>query len=182
MATDDTQPATLAHDLLVDGFERVHEEFPQVVERLSVAELCWRPDADANSVGWLLWHLTRVQDDHMAGLAGALGDPCDQVWSRWRDQFDLPYDPDDIGYGQTSEQVGAFTVKSPAQLTKYHEGVHELTLEVLGRLKAEDYTRVVDENFDPPVTAAARLVSVLNDITAHIGQAAYVKGMLLRTH
>ena len=38
--------------------------------------------------------------------------------------------------------------------------------------------RIVDERWDPPVTLGARLVSVVNDDTQHVGQAAYVKGLL----
>ena len=41
-----------------------------------------------------------------------------------------------------------------------------------------DLDRVVDLNWDPPVTLGVRLVSVINDDLQHGGQAAYVRGML----
>lgn len=171
---------SLATDLLLDAFERVHEEIPQILDGLSVEDLLWRPDADANSIGWLIWHLTRVQDDHLVGVARECGRPREQVWPSWRARFDVPYDVADIGYGHTTEDVAAFGLDDPALLTGYHAEVHALTTEVLRQLQPEDYRTVVDTSWTPHVTAASRLVSVVNDVTAHVGQAAYLKGLLER--
>lgn len=175
MATDNP-----VRDLLLDAFERVHEEIPQIVEGLSPEQLLWRPDAEANSIAWLVWHLARVQDDHLAGLSTACGRTREQRWQTWASRFDLPYDHEDVGYGHDADQVAAFTVADPALLTGYHADVHALTAEILDELGPEDLGRVVDENWDPPTTAAVRLVSVVNDITAHTGQAAYLAGLLRR--
>lgn len=161
------------NDLLLDAFERVAELVPATVADLSVDDLLWRPDPHANSIGWLVWHLARVEDDHVAGLAGS-----SQLWTQsWRDRFDLPYPATAIGYGQSADEVGAFTVASPDLLTGYYGAVHERTVAVVSALSDDDFVRVVDENYDPPVTAAVRLVSVVNDITQHVGQAAYVRGL-----
>lgn len=170
----------LARSLLVDAFERVRDEVPQVLDGLAPADATWRPDPDANPIGWLVWHLARVQDDHLAALSGACGRPRPQVWDTWRARFDLPYPPTAIGYRHTSDEVGAFAVADVALLTGYHADVHALTCDVLHELTGDDYARVVDDSWDPPVTAAARLVSVVNDTTAHVGQAAYVRGLLAR--
>lgn len=165
------------HDILRDAFGRVHEELPAVLDGLDADELLWRPDPDANPVAWLVWHLTRVQDDHLAGVGET-----EQVWMSqgWAGRFGLPYPDSAIGYGQSSEDVGAFVLPDAALLTGYHAATHELTLRVLDGLDDEGLARVVDRRWDPPVTAAARLVSVVNDITQHLGQAAYVRGLLER--
>ncbi len=170
-------PTITAVDLLRDAFGRIHEELPAVVADLSPEELLWRPDAEANPVAWLVWHLSRVQDDHLAALSGA-----DQVWTAagWADRFGLPYPLADIGYGQSAEDVGAFAVTDPELLTGYHADVHRLTLSVLDGEEARGLGRVVDDRWDPPVTAAARLVSVVSDISQHVGQASYVRGLLER--
>lgn len=172
--------SALGRALLIDAFERVRNEVPTVVEGLSLEQLVWRPDAQANPIAWLIWHLARVQDDHLAALSDACGRPRDQVWQVWRESFGLPYDAGDIGYGHTSEDVGRFAVEDPGLLTGYHSDVHQLSIEVITQLTAQDYERVVDESWDPPVTAAQRCTSVVHDITAHVGQAAYVKGLLER--
>lgn len=166
---------TSATDILRDAFGRVHEELPEVLSGLTPDELRWRPHPDANPIGWLVWHLTRVQDDHLAGV-GTL----DQVWTArgWAERFALPYDTSAIGYGHSSAEVAAFAVPDVALLLEYHEETHRATLLILDTLDDAGYARIVDESWDPPVTAAVRLVSVVNDITQHLGQAAYVRGLL----
>lgn len=162
----------LTSALLVDSFERVRVGVAEVTEGLDQAQLRYRVGPAANPIGWLVWHLSRVQDDHLAELAGV-----QQVWPRWRDRFDLPYDADATGYGQSSDEVSRVDV-SPELLVGYHAEVHDLTLRYLESLSAEELQRVVDERWDPPVTAAVRLVSVIGDCLQHLGQAAYVRGLL----
>lgn len=166
-----------ATQLLIDAFRRVHEDVPTVVRGLSTRELSWRPDADANPIGWLVWHLARVQDSHLTDLVAA-----PQVWEEggWAERFALPYSPSDIGYGQSSQQVGQFLLHDPSLLLDYCEAVQAMTTPILVGLPDEDHGRVIDESWDPPVTIGVRLVSVVNDITQHVGQAAYVRGLVER--
>jgi hypothetical protein len=167
--------AAVTNGVLVDAFTRVRDQLPSQLDGLAPEDLVWRPGPDANPIGWLAWHLTRVQDDHLADLGGV-----EQVWtSGWSQRFALPYDERTIGYGQSSLEVGRFSVSDPALLTGYHAAVHELSLRVLEALREPaDYERIVDDRWDPPVTAAARIVSVIGDITQHLGQLAYVRGLL----
>ncbi len=122
---------------------------------------------------WLLWHTARVQDDHVAALADV-----PQAWREWAPRFDLPLDLEDFGYGHTDEQVDVVRVDDLALLDDYHQAVHRLTLQHVGGLDEAALDRVVDEHWDPPVTAGVRLVSVTGDCLQHLGQAAYVKGLL----
>lgn len=164
-------------ELLRDAYQRIHEELPALLRGLDAETLLWRPDADANPIGWLAWHLTRIQDDHLAGVG-----QCEQVWTAEGcvDRFGLPYPPHAHGYGQSSEEVGKFDVGDAELLIEYHDAVHDLTLRVLDGLDHEGYQRVVDEHWDPPVTAAVRLVSVIGDAQAHLGQIGYVRGLAER--
>jgi uncharacterized damage-inducible protein DinB len=167
---------TTANDLLIDGFDRVRESVASVVEGLTEDQLAARPDDEANSIAWLVWHLTRVQDDHLADAAGG-----EQLWTvgGWVERFGLPFDVGATGYGQAPEK--ASRVRAGAELlTAYHDAVHSSTVDYLSTLQDEDYARVVDERWDPPVTLAVRLLSVLNDTTQHVGQAAYVRGLVER--
>ena len=163
--------------VLEDGFERIHEGVPAVVDGLSVEGLLWRPDADANHIAWLVWHLARQQDEQLAHLADG-----PSAWSGggWADRFALPYPPRAHGYGMSSADVAAFTLSDPALLTGYHEAVHALTLDLLAALTTERLGEVVDTRWDPPVTVAVRIVSVLDDAAKHLGQAEYVRGLVLR--
>ena len=160
--------------LLTDAFDRIKQSVHNVVAELSDDQLSHRVDGRANSIAWLVWHLTRIQDDHVAGVAGH-----DQVWlaDGWHDRFGLPLDPHDHGYGHSSADVSS--VRASAQLlTGYHDAVHERTVAFLATLSGADLDRVVDEHWDPPVTLGVRLVSVVNDDMQHVGQAAFVRGLL----
>ncbi len=162
--------------LLVDSFGRVHEAVHEAVEGLTEDELAVRIDPDANSVAWLVWHLTRVQDDHLAGAFDG-----EQLWESdgWRDRFGLPFGKRATGYGQTSAQVGK--VRAPAELLLgYHDAVHERTLDLVRSLTNADLDRVVDAAWDPPVTLGVRLVSVIAEDLQHAGQAAFVRGVVER--
>ena len=161
-------------ELLSDAFERVHQTATAAVEALTDEQLADRPDPDANSIAWLVWHLARVQDDHVADVAGT-----EQVWTAqdFVGRFDLPFDSDATGYGMTSEEVGH--VRAGAELlTDYLDAVHEATKAYVATLAADDLDRVVDERWDPPVTLGVRLVSVVSDDLQHAGQAAYLRGLV----
>ncbi|WP_106396250.1 mycothiol transferase [Actinocorallia populi] len=163
-------------DLLIDAFGRVKESVQATVKGLDADALTYRPDEEANSIAWLIWHLTRVQDDHISEIIGA-----EQIWTSggWAERFRLPLDLHDTGYGHTPEQVAA--VKTDAEtLAGYHDAVHAQTEDFVQSVKEPELARIVDENWDPPVTMAVRLVSVIEDGLQHVGQAAYVRGMYER--
>jgi hypothetical protein len=164
-------------DLLADGFGRVRETVRGATSGLTEEELNARLDPEANSIAWLVWHLTRVQDDHVCAVAGV-----EQAYTArgWAKRFGLPFDDAAIGYGQSSADVAAVRVADPALLVDYYDDVHQQTLEYVRGLTPADLDRVVDEAWDPPVTLGVRLVSVLDDDIQHAGQAAFVRGVLER--
>ncbi|MGK4584810.1 mycothiol transferase [Kitasatospora sp. HPMI-4] len=168
---------TSATDLLADAFDRVREAVHEAVKGLTAAQLTERPDEKANSIAWLVWHLTRVQDDHLADAAGT-----EQLWTAdgWYDRFALPFPVSATGYGQSSDEVAAVRVNSRKLLTDYHDAVHQRTVAFVGGLRDADLRRVVDEAWTPPVTLAVRLVSVISDGLQHAGQAGYLRGLVRR--
>ena len=163
-------------ELLADAFERIKQNVHSAVEGLDEDDLSHRIDGRGNSIAWLVWHLARVQDDHVAGVAYR-----GQVWpDGWYDRFGLPLDPADHGYGHSADQVA--TVRVPGELLRaYHDAVYQRTLDYVRGIQDADLDRVVDTNWDPPVTLGVRLVSVVSDDLQHAGQAAYVKGLLLNS-
>ncbi|WP_406482716.1 DUF664 domain-containing protein [Streptomyces platensis] len=162
-------------DLLVDAFGRIRESVEDAVTGLDPDELGTRPEDGANSIGWLVWHLTRIQDDHLAGVAGT-----EQIWisDGWYDRFGLPFSPDDTGYGHSAKEVAAVRDLTDELLMGYHGAVHDNTVQYLAGVDDKDMKRVVDRAWTPPVTLGVRLVSVVADALQHAGQAAYVRGLL----
>jgi hypothetical protein len=163
-------------ELLADALGRVHEQIPGLVAGLSDDDLAWRPDPEANSIAWLVWHLTRIEDDHVAGVAGT-----EQVWiaDGWVDRFGLPFGRHEHGFSMSSADVGKVRVSGDL-LAGYHDAVATRTAAYVATLEPDDLDRVVDEAWDPPVTLGVRLVSVVNEVNAHLGQAQYVRGLLER--
>ena len=183
MGINGSDPEPSAIGMLRDGFTRVSEGIETLLENAEPRMLRFRASSSANPVAWLIWHLSRVQDDHFAFLAQAL-DPAsgtEQCWiaNDWVSRFNLPYRRLDTGFGHSSEQVGDFGMYDGAYLRGYHLDVHRQCLEILGTLRESDLGTVVDRRWDPPVTAAARLVSVLEETTAHLAQAEFGRGIYL---
>jgi len=165
--------ADAARGLLRDSFNRLIEHVVGLTDELSDEVSFFRPTPAANSIAWLIWHSARIQDVQLAHIAGV-----EQVWfsSGWVDRFALDLPPDAHGYGHTAEEVA--TVRAPADLLAgYYHAVHRMTLEYVAGVTAEELARVVDENWNPPVTASVRLVSIIDDCTQHLGQAAYIRGI-----
>ena len=100
--------------LLIDAHSRVRETVHAAVDGLSAEQRGARLDAEANSVAWLVWHLTRVQDDHVADVAGF-----EQVWTAeaFAGRFGLPLPVEDIGYGHSPDDVAAVRAARQAERT-----------------------------------------------------------------
>jgi hypothetical protein len=164
-------------ELLVDGFGRIRENVASVLDGLTPEQLAYLVAPGANPVSWLVWHLTRVQDDH---VAAAFSVP--QAWSAagWAARFGLPAGMMDHGFGHSAERVAtvAAATASAGLLTEYHEQVYAQTVKLVSEVSDADLDRVVDTRWTPHVTLAVRLVSVLDDDMQHVGQAAYVRGIL----
>jgi hypothetical protein len=163
-------------EVLLEAYERLPGLVEAAVHGLSAEQLTARLDPEANTIAWLIWHLTRVQDDHLAAAFGT-----EQVWTSqgWAERFALPFDISEHGYGHTSEQVAA--VRADADLLAgYFGAVHAQTRSLLATVTSDELDRVVDTSYDPPVTLGVRLVSVLEDDLQHVGQAALIRGVLDR--
>jgi uncharacterized damage-inducible protein DinB len=164
-------------ELLTDAFGRIREDVHGAVQGLTPEQLTVRLDERTNSIAWLVWHLTRIQDDHIANAA-----QIEQVWTSggWAERFALPFDASETGYGHSAADVAAVTVDSDRLLIDYHDAVHDQTIRFVERITEADLDRIVDEAWDPPVSLGVRIVSVINDNTQHAGQAAFVRGIILR--
>ena len=161
--------------LLDELFGRIAEHVHGAVEGLDPDELARTPAPGTNSIGWLVWHLTRVQDHHVSEL---LDEP--QLWvsGPWAPRFALDPDPDNTGYGHRPADVEQVRPDGPDALVGYYDAVAARTSAFLATLGDDDLDRVVDERWDPPVTLGVRLVSIADDDIQHGGQAAYVRGLL----
>ncbi|HLW45589.1 MAG TPA: DinB family protein [Acidimicrobiales bacterium] len=163
-------------ELLIDQFERIRDAVYPAVNALSFEELTYRPDVESNSISWLVWHLTRVQDSVVSSLTGR-----ESVWTAdgWFDRFGLALDQTDTGYGHDPETVGKVT-SAAKPLLDYFEDVHQRTVDWLATLDDAALSKVLDETSIPPSTVETKLNAVIADDFQHAGQAAYVRGLVQR--
>ena len=162
-------------ELLLELYGRVPPLVHEAVEGLDADQLHWQPAPGTNTIGWLVWHLTRVQDHHIAEIIDT-----PQVWASgdWAAGFGLAPDPSNTGYGHTADDVLAVRPTGPEAVTGYLAAVDERTRSVLGDIDGHALDRIVDRRWDPPVTLGVRLVSIADDCLQHAGQASYVRGLL----
>lgn len=163
-----------ARELLRDLFTRQVEHVDELTENLTDDVAYYRPTPEANTITWLIWHTARMQDAQVCDIAGM-----EQVWFRdgWVDRFGLDLPRDAHGYGHTPDEVAK--VRAPAALLAgYYHAVHKLSLEYVASVSEDELARVIDKRWTPPVTASARLVSIIDDAAQHLGQAAYIRGLV----
>ncbi|GAB3536091.1 DinB family protein [Arthrobacter tecti] len=169
-------------EVLEEAFGRIPDAVAQAVDGLDAGQLAYRPTladgsgAPGNSVAWLIWHLSRVQDNHLADAADR-----DELWlsEGWAEKFNLALPREDTGYGHASDDVDKVRVEAGQQLVEYHSAVHARSMEFIRALNEMDLNRIIDASWDPPVTMRVRLVSVVEDCLQHAGQAAYLRGLLI---
>jgi uncharacterized damage-inducible protein DinB len=162
-------------DLLVEAYSHITRIVHQAADDLSQDQLAYRPEEGANSIAWLVWHLTRIQDSHLKNVV-----QLEEAWltEQWDERFGMAGSTG-IGFGDGPEEVAS--MRPPrAILLGYHDRVVGRVLDYLPTVDADELDRIVDTNYDPHVKAGIRLMSVVQDNTQHAGQARYLRGMIDR--
>ena len=159
--------------LLVWVFKRVSEVLEKALEGLTKDELRYMPTTDCNSIGWLTWHLTRAQDSIISRFMEK-----EQLWisDKWYSKFNRSADSTDSGVGHSSEEVSNFQSPDTKTLLDYHHAVLKQTDEYINRLSTSELEREVD-NLSRP-TVGLNLAALISDNLQHVGQIAYLRGML----
>jgi len=161
-------------ELLIELYDRVPPLAAHAVAGLDSDALCRAPADGTNSIGWLVWHLARVQDHQLSEVFHA-----EQLWvsNEWSSRFGLDPDPSNMGYGHSAADVATVRPDGPEALLGYLDVVSTRTRAWLTGLTATDLDRIVDAGWDPPVTLGVRLVSVADDCLQHVGQADYLRSV-----
>jgi hypothetical protein len=164
-----------AKDIVIDALERIRSILHRTLAGLTLDEIQRQPTPDSNSIAWLTWHLTRVQDNGISGLFDQ-----EQAWisQGWHAQFAMAPDPDNEGQGHTAEQVAAFRAPSIQTLLDYHDSVSTRSKHFVAGLTPAGFNRELNEpQYQPRPTVGVRLVSILSDNLQHAGQVAYLRGV-----
>jgi len=162
---------------ILDLFLRIAHDVEQVVECLNEEELHHQPDPKGNSIGWLVWHLTRSHDRNISELADQ-----EQLWitEGWYAQFGHPPDPAETGFGHSKDDASAFKAPDGRMLPAYNRSVvKQIRQYILDTLSEMELDReVYSPTFRNTWTVRRRLLGILSEGLQHVGQAAYVRGLL----
>ncbi|WP_424463548.1 mycothiol transferase [Pseudoclavibacter helvolus] len=164
-----------ARDVLDDFASRPVEAAERLARDLSAADLNAHPGGHDNSIAWLLWHAGREIDAQVAPLTGER-----EVWSSqgFDKRFGLGELGDSVGYGHSPADARAVVVDDAALLLDYLRASTDALRAHIRSLGPDGLGEIIDEDWDPPVTRAARIVSIIDDAAQHVGQAAYAAGIL----
>ena len=162
-----------AQELIVNIFERISQELEKALTGLTKEDVNKQPSHDTNSIGWLAWHLTRYQDITVRGLLGE-----EQLWikDKWYIKFNRAADPQDSGGGNTPKDLAAFKSPDVKVLLDYHNAVVEQTKRYVSGLSEAALEKELDNPRWP--TVGARLEGLISDNYQHVGQIAYIRGLL----
>ncbi|MFC2060072.1 DinB family protein [Chloroflexota bacterium] len=159
--------------LIVDTYERSSQALERALEGLTQDDLNQQPNPDSNSMGWIVWHLTRIQDRAIADLTGE-----EQLWIKdtWHSKFNRPADPQDVGVRHMPEDLAAFKSPDVQTLLAYHQAVLQVSKRYISNLSQTDLDRWLGH--PRYATVGARLVVLISENLQHAGQVAYVHGLL----
>ena len=169
---------TLA-EILIDALSRSRERFDRAFDGVTVEQANTPPVPDiaprTNSLTWLAWHTAREIDLQISLMAGQ-----EFVWftGGHRERFDLPLPDDTQDWRHTPEEAAQVVVGDLSVLTAYLDDAYALATSYLRSLAPVTLDDVIDDSWDPPVTRAVRLASIIDDAAQHSGQAVYTRRLL----
>lgn len=160
---------------ILDNLNRIQRALTEALDSLTYEELTWQPDDEANSIGFLLWHITRCEDTYIQSLIFQRP----QVWvsEGWHDRMSLPDDLWNNGNGYTVEQLTDFRVPELKDLLEYAQEVRRRTNDFLRDLTPERSEEIIAQEGFGGISVGGLLSYMLCELTQHIGQIAYIRGL-----
>ncbi len=160
------------NEFIVDALDKENGFLMDALDGLGPDELAWQPAAAANSIGWILWHMVRVEDMWIQFFAQFET----ELWETegWHEKIGLP--TRDNGFGHTAEQVNNFPGVDLGEFLRYRASVRRATLAYLDTLTPEDMERVPRER-RPEMSLGAMFRQIIGEMYQHVGHIAYLRGL-----
>jgi uncharacterized damage-inducible protein DinB len=161
-------------DAIKSGLEEYLDGLTKAVDGLTPAELRWQPTLASNPIAWIVWHMARVEDRWVNRVLRSDV----EIWTRdgWHEKFGM--DAEAHGFGETPDQVRAKPDLAISDLLAYFEAVRQSTLEYLARMTLADLAATYTHPRRSGITGAWILGHILVEESQHLGQVAYIRGMI----
>ncbi len=165
-------------DVTKSALTEYRQHLDRALDGLTSIELRWQPTPTSNHILWTVWHIARVED---RWIMTYVADE-EEVWikDRWCERLRLPSDGNGSGY--SAEEVAAFPDIQVSELLSYHDAVRKDTFRIIDGLTESDLEKTYPEKRKGNPDAAPSVSWVLGHVAVeeaqHVGQIAYVRGML----
>ena len=161
-------------DAIKSGLTEFLDGLKKAVNGLTPAELRWQPTLASNPIAWIVWHMARVEDRWVNRvLSGGV-----ELWisEGWHKKFGMTEEAH--GYGETMEQVRAMPDLAMFELLAYFDAVRKSTLAHLERMTPEQLAATYPHSRRKGITGAWILGHILVEESQHLGQVAFIRGMI----
>ena len=165
------------------ALDPLQKRYRRAIGGLTAEELAWQAGPNANPIGFIFWHITRVEDRLVLVFAQGKTD----VWGRdgWYERWGIPADTTGLEY--LPERLASFPLPPLSEMKAYSETVRHETLTYLGNLKAADFEVRPSGTPYPECKAAVAFFQnytvgqmfcqLIGEANQHLGQVAYIRGL-----
>ncbi|MEX2377607.1 MAG: DinB family protein [Dehalococcoidia bacterium] len=166
-------------EFVVKVVDDVHSEVRLSLDGVALEQLMWRPVPQSNSMGWLAWHIARMQDSRAASISGE-----EQLWvsDGWHELFSMPPDSQDNGRGHTDEQVDSVRPQSAEVVRDYSSASHDSLRRQLMAISSRDEAVHAVAGRTGGESLEEILFRTAHGGLAHVGQLMYVRGLIEKRH
>ena len=121
-------------EFATEMFEEYATRLYSYLDGLTLEELNWRPNAEANSIAFIVWHTTRVEDRWFQVFCQDKPD----LWTSGRWFEKLGMNEDRSPFGLTPEDLASLPTLTIEALKSYFEAVRSETRKYLASIGPED--------------------------------------------
>ena len=160
-----------AKEFALEALERARAVTMIAIDGLTPEHFHWRPNPTANSIAFLLWHISRVEDRFTSDLRNM-----EEIWltEEWHKKFAVAISENGIGWGP--EQIQDFR---PAieLVVSYLQRVRNISLETISRLNISQFKEQLTPS-RPDFTVANTLQTIVYHENHHQGAIGYIRGLI----
>lgn len=164
-------------DFVRNALEMQRNDLLRSLQGLTPLDLAWRPAAQGNAIGFLAWHMARVEDMWVQRVFQGK----QQLWQSdgWSGKLGMDAYARDNGYGFDEAKLAGFQPPHLDQLLAYMDAVRQNTLAFLDAWNPAGAPVQAVIPWDKSTTMPIEKfwAQILWELNQHGGQIAYVRGL-----
>lgn len=160
-----------AREVMLRSLEQSQEYLTRALDGLTQKEAAWSLGEECNSIIFILWHTSRVEDFFVNRVIQRQLELYET--EGWLEKLGTP--AKGSGWEYTGEQLQAWPVPKLEIVRGYADSVREKTLAFVRSVTAEQLSEVPRPERSPD-SIGATLTRIITEIALHTGQIAYLRG------